>query len=53
MYNKDCLVVSDHEPLEQLQEDLATEFKTLQINGTRVSSEKDIDESHFKTPTGT
>ena len=50
-YNEDCLVVSDHEPLEQPIEDLAAEFKTLQINGIRVSGEKYIDESHFKTPT--
>ena len=55
MYNEESLVISDHEPLEQPQEDLAAEsethFKTLQINGIRVSGEKDIEESHFKTPT--
>ena len=54
-YNEESLVVSDHELLEQPTEDLATEFetpfKTLQINGIRVSGEKYIKESHFKTPT--
>ena len=54
-YNEASLVVSDHELLEQPTEDLAAEietpFKTLQINGIRVSGEEDIDESHFKTPT--
>ena len=32
-YNEESLVVSDCKPLEQPTEDLATEFKTLQING--------------------
>ena len=54
-YNEESLVVSDHEPLEQPTEDLAadfeTPFKTLQINGIRVSGEKYFKESHFKTPT--
>ena len=64
-YNEESLVVSDDESSEQTQllellteaqqEDLATEFetlfKTLHINGIRVSGEKDIEESHFKTPT--
>ena len=50
-YNEESLVVSDCEPLEQPTEDLAAEFKTLQINGIRVSGEKYIEESHFKTPT--
>ena len=64
-YNEESLVVSDHEPPEQTQlrklsteapqEDLTTEyenpFKTLQINGIRVSGEKYNEESHFKTPT--
>ena len=40
---------------EAPQEDLATEFetpfKTLHINGIRVSGEKNIKETHFKTPT--
>ena len=54
-YNKESLVISDHEPLEQPTEDLAVEietpFRTLQINGIRVSGEKYTEESHFKTPT--
>ena len=50
-YNEESLVVSDCEPLEQPTEDLAAEFKTLQINGIQVSGEKYIEESHFKTPT--
>ena len=63
MYNKESLVVSDHESSEQTQlpeqsteapqEDKATEFetpfKTLHINGIWVSSEKNIKETHFKT----
>ena len=63
--NKESLVISGHEsagwsqPLEQSteapQEDLTaqfeTPFKTLHINGIRVSGEKDTEESHFKTPT--
>ena len=32
MHNEESLVVSDCEPLEQPTEDLAAEFKTLQIN---------------------
>ena len=52
MYNEESLVVSDHESSEQ---DLATEFetpfKTLHINGIQVSSEKNTEETHFKTPT--
>ena len=52
------------QPLEQSteapQEDLAAEFETpfktlhinvIQVNGIRVSSEKNIGETHFKTPT--
>ena len=53
-YNEESLVVSDHELLEQPTEDLATEFetpfKTLQINGIRVSSEKDIDRRVISRP---
>ena len=58
--NEERLVVSDHELpeqtqlLEQLTEDLVTEFetpfKTLHLNGIRVSGEKNNEESHFKTP---
>ena len=61
--NKESLVVLDHElaemnqPQEQSteapQEDIATEFethfKTLHINGIRVSSEKDNKDTPFKT----
>ena len=50
-YSEENLVVSDCEPLEQPTEDLAAEFKTLQINGIQVSGEKYIEESPFKTPT--
>ena len=50
-YNEDCLVVSDHELPEDLAAEIETPFKTLQINGIRVSNEKDIEESRFKTPT--
>ena len=63
--NEESLVVSGHKLAEWIQlleqsteapqEDLATEFetpfKTLHINGIRVSSEKNIKETHFKTPT--
>ena len=63
MYNEESLVISDHELPEQTQlrkllteaqqEDLATEFetpfKTLHINGIWVSSEKNINKTHFKT----
>ena len=61
--NEESLVISGHklaertQLLEQLteapQEDLATEFetpfKTLHINGIQVSSEQNIEETHFKT----
>ena len=64
-YNEESLVISDHElpeqrqprkllteaPLEDLAAEIETPFKTLQINGIRVSGEKYIEESHFKTPT--
>ena len=50
-YIEENLVISDYEPLKQPTEDLAAESKTLQINGIQVSSEKYIEESHFKTPT--
>ena len=59
--NEESLVVSDHESSEQTQplgqstEDLTTEFetpfKTLHINGIWVSSEKNIEKTHFKTIT--
>ena len=53
-YNEENVVILDHELLEQPTENLAAEsetpFKTLQINGIRVSGEKYIEESHFKTP---
>ena len=62
-YNEESLVVSGYklaewtQPLQQSteapQEDLAAEFetpfKTLHINRIRVSSEKNIEETHFKT----
>ena len=64
-YNEESLVISGHKLTEwtQLlelsteapQEDTATEFvthfKTLHINGIQVSGEKNIEETHFKTPT--
>ena len=63
--NEESLVVSGHklaewtQSLEQSteaqQKDIATEFeapfKTLHINGIRVSGEKNIEETHFKTST--
>ena len=63
-YNEESLVISGHklaewtQLLKQLteapQEDIATEFethfKTLHINGIRVSGGKDNEETHFKTP---
>ena len=59
--NEESLVVSGHKSAEQTQplgqstEDLIAEFetpfKTLHINGIWVSGEKDIEETHFKTPT--
>ena len=64
-YNEESLVISDHEQPEQTQPrklsteapqedfttDFETPFKTIHINGVRVSGEKDNGESHFKTPT--
>ena len=52
MYNEENLVVSDHESSEEdLTAEFETHFKTLHINGIRVSGEKNIKERHFKTPT--
>ena len=65
MYNGETLVISDHESSEQtqlleqlteaLQEYIAVEFetpfKTLHIKRIWVSGDKNIEETHFKTPT--
>ena len=52
MYNEESLVISDDELSEQdLTTEFETPFKTLHINEIHVSGDKNIEETHFKTPT--
>ena len=42
---------STEAPQEHIAAEFETHFKTLHINGIRVSSEKSNKDTHFKTPT--